>query len=45
MIFCRCCRKHTKDDNVIGILTKNNKPYISAKCNICKKNEKQIRFC
>ena len=37
MIFCLSCKKHTKDDNVIGKLTKNNKPYISAKCNICKK--------
>ena len=37
MIFCLFCKKHTKDDNVIGKLTKNNKPYISAKCNICKK--------
>ena len=37
MIFCLSCKKLTKDDNVIGKLTKNNKPYISAKCNICKK--------
>ena len=37
MIFCLSCKMHTKDDNVIGKLTKNNKPYISAKCNICKK--------
>ena len=37
MIFCLSCKKHTKDINVIGKLTKNNKPYISAKCNICKK--------
>ena len=37
MIFCLFCKKHTKDDNVIGKLTKNNRPYISAKCNICKK--------
>ena len=37
MIFCLSCKKHTKDDNVIGKLTSNNKPYISAKCNICKK--------
>ena len=37
MIFCLSCRKCTKDDNVIGKLTRNNKPYISAKCNICKK--------
>ena len=37
MIFCLSCKKHAKDDNVIGKLTKNNRPYISAKCNICKK--------
>ena len=37
MIFCLSCRKHTGNDNVIGKLTRNNKPYISAKCNVCKK--------
>ena len=37
MIFCLSCKKYTKDDNVIGKLTKNNRAYISAKCNICKK--------
>ena len=37
MIFCLSCKKHTNDINVIGKLTKNNRPYISAKCNICKK--------
>ena len=37
MIFCLSCKKHTKDVNVIGKLTKNVKPYVSAKCNICKK--------
>ena len=37
MIFCLSCKTHTKDDNIIGKLTKNNKPYISAKCNVCKK--------
>ena len=37
MIFCLSCRKYTKDDNVIGKLTKNNRAYISAKCDICKK--------
>ena len=36
MIFCLSCKKHTKNDNVIGKLTSNNKPYISAKCNISK---------
>ena len=37
MIFCLSCKKHTKDDNVIGKLTKNDRLYMSAKCNICKK--------
>ena len=37
MIFCQSCKKYTKDDNPISKLTSNNKPYISAKCNICKK--------
>ena len=37
MIFCLSCKKHTNDINPIGKLTKNNRPYISAKCNICKK--------
>ena len=37
MIFCLSCKKHSKYDNVDDKLTKNNKPYISAKCNICKK--------
>ena len=31
------CKKHTNDINPLGKLTSNNKPYISAKCNICKK--------
>ena len=37
MIFCLSCKKHTNDINLIGKLTKNNKPYISVKCNIWKK--------
>ena len=37
MIFCLSCKKHTNDINPISKLTKNNKPCISAKCNICKK--------
>ena len=37
MFFCLSCKKHAKDINVIGKLTKNNKPYISAKCDIYKK--------
>ena len=37
MIFCLSCKKHINDINPIGKLNKNNKPYISAKCNICKK--------
>ena len=42
MIFCLSCKKHTKNDNVIGKLTKNNRPYISAKCNICKKSKSKF---
>ena len=42
MIFCLSCKKHTKNDNVIGKLTKNNKPYISAKCNIFKKSKSKF---
>ena len=37
MIFCLSCKKHTNDINPVDKLTKNNRPYISAKCNICKK--------
>ena len=37
MIFCLSCKKHTSNINPIGKLTKNNKPYISAICDICKK--------
>ena len=37
MIFCLSCRKNTNDINPIGKLTKNNRPYITAKCNIYKK--------
>ena len=37
MIFCLSCKKHTSDINPVGKLTSNNKPYISAICNICKK--------
>ena len=37
MIFCLSCKKHTNDINAVGKLTKNNKAYISAKCNVCKK--------
>ena len=37
MIFCLSCKKHANDINPIGKLTKNNRPYISAKCNLCKK--------
>ena len=37
MIYCLSCRKHTDNIGIVGKLTKNNKPNISAKCNICKK--------
>ena len=37
MIFCLSCKKHTNDINPIGKLSKNNRPYVLSKCNICKK--------
>ena len=37
MIFCLSCKKNTNDINPIGKLTKNNRAYILAKCDICKK--------
>ena len=37
MIFCLSCRKNTNDINPVGKLTKKNRPYISAKCYVCKK--------
>ena len=37
MIFCLCCKKNTEDINLIGKLSKNNRPYVLSKCNICKK--------
>ena len=42
MIFCLSCKEHTNDINPIGKLTKNNKPYISVKCNICKKLKSKL---
>ena len=37
MIFCLSCKKHINDINPVDKLTKNNRSYISAECNICKK--------
>ena len=54
MLFCLSCKRHTNDINPIGKLTKNNKPYISAKCNIVKNQKvnlfllkilKEMDFC
>ena len=42
MIFCLSCKKHTNDINPVGKLTKNNRPYISAKCNVCKKINRNL---
>ena len=42
MIYCLSCRKNTDDIKPVGKLTSNNKPYISAKCNICNKNKSKF---
>ena len=44
MIFCLSCKKHSNDINVVGKLTKNNKPYFLAKCDICKKLKNKFVF-
>ena len=44
MIFCLSCKKHTKDNDVIGKLTKNGKAYIFARCNICKKVKSKFAY-
>ena len=42
MIFCLSCKKNTNDINPTGKLTKNNRPYVLAKCNICKKSKSKF---
>ena len=42
MIFCLSCRKNTSDINPIGKLTSNNRPYITAKCDVCKKSKADL---
>ena len=37
MIYCLSCKKLTKDVNVKPNMTKNQKPYITSNCNICKR--------
>ena len=37
MLYCLSCKKNTNDINPVGKLTRNNRPYVSAKCHICKK--------
>ena len=37
MIFSLSCKKHTKDIDPVGKLSKNNKAYVLSKCNICKR--------
>ena len=37
MIYCLSCKKPTKDVNVKPDMTKNQRPYITANCDICKR--------
>ena len=37
MIYCLFCKKPTKDINIKPKVTKTQRPYISANCDICKK--------
>ena len=36
-IYCLSCKKNTKSKNIKGKITKNNKRYLTANCNICDK--------
>ena len=42
MIYCISCKKKTNDINLVGKITSNQKPYILAKCSICKKSKSQF---
>ena len=42
MIFYLIFKKHTKDINPVGKLSKNNRPYVLSKCNICKKTKSNL---
>ena len=37
MIYCLSCKKPTKYVNVKPNTTKNQRPYITANCDICKR--------
>ena len=41
-MYCISCKKVTPDNNVQPKVTKNNKPYIIANCDICKKLKSQF---
>ena len=36
-IYCLSCKKNTRSKNIKGKITKNNKPYLTANCDICDK--------
>ena len=42
MIYCLSCKKLTKDVNVKPNMTKNQKPYITGNCDICKRLESKF---
>ena len=40
--YCLSCKKNTKSKNIKGKITKNNKPYIIANCDICNKSKSEF---
>ena len=42
MVFCLACKKHTKDIDPVGYISKNNRPYALSKCDICKKMKTKL---
>ena len=41
-MICLSCKKRTPDNNLKPKVTRNNKPYITANCSICKKLKSQF---
>ena len=41
-MYCLSCKKHTSDKNMKPKVTRNNKPYVLAKCSICGKNKSKF---
>ena len=41
-MYCLKCKKDTKDLNVKGFMTKNNRYMLTSTCNICKSKKSKF---